>query len=118
MANASAEISNMDKVSLHELEPGSPQHQHKKKLIEQEEQRRKNSVVAKEWLEYHHNSQNDKGGKVILKKQMKSGNTHSLFLGRLKRGGLDAAVAHIKRGLKVTIGREHFKHLLKRDSED
>lgn len=108
-----AEIENMDKVKLAELEPGSPEYEHKKKLIREEKLRKKNSVVLRQWTEYHHRD-HDKGGKCLLKKQMKNGNVHSFYLGRLKKGGKGALEAFFKKGVKMTIGAEHFKYLQKK----
>lgn len=118
------EIANLDKVRLDELEQGSPQWKQKKKLIAEEEWRKKNSVVAEQWIEYHHNSSSSKGGKVLLKKKMKdivdrngkvlkAGGTYSQYLGRLKKGGLDAIHTYAKKGVKVRLGAEHFKYLQK-----
>ena len=115
MANARAEnqkqdIPDLSKVPLESLEQGSPQYKDKKRIIKEEQLRKKNSVVEAQWIEYHHTSAHEKGGKVLLKKKMRNGNVHSLYLGRLKKGGKDAAMAYKQKGVEVTIGREFFKN--------
>jgi hypothetical protein len=99
MAEQPAQEKISSKLSLEGLEEGSPLYKHRKKLIIEEAKRKKNSVVVDEWTEYAH-SNHDKGGKCYLKKRMKNGNVHCLYLGRLKRGGKEAMEAYKLKGVE------------------
>ena len=96
-------------LSTQGLEPGSPEYQHKIKLIEEEEQRKKSTKVADQWIEHHVDNNHDKGGKVVLKKRVTrteggkvvSAATHSLYLGRYKKGGKEMIAKYKEKGVEL-----------------
>lgn len=107
--HAQQDVADLGKVGLEDLEPGSAQWRTKKKILADEAKRKKLSVVVDQWIEYHHTNASEKGGKCLLKKQMANGNVYSFYLGRLRKGGAGAIQAFQQKGVRVTVGAEHFK---------
>lgn len=89
------------KTELAGLEEGSPEYKHKMKLIREEARRKKNAVVVDSWIEVQPDPTHTGGGKVRLRKRMKSGNVHTLYLGRWKRGGREIVEAYKVKGIPV-----------------
>lgn len=100
MADQPARKKDDPTLSLSGVEPGSLEYQHKMRLLREEEERKKNAVVREQWIETHGDSHHPKGVKCVLKKRMKNGNVHSLYLGRYLRGGKDLIAKYAEKGIK------------------